>query len=198
MPIKYAVTLFAFAAATLALGVAAAQLAPEGANAVTAIMFPAIFAALIVACAVLSLAIKKNYKLGMIGIHLGLVLPLLIAAGSLARFPVSTAGTERYLEINEEIVRILDAEPEGADAPSPSALLSLDPQGNLTVRQQGAANVRTFERDEWKPAMRPKGYQAVSLFATGVLAIFAFVALIVQRPSVRKPADKRDEPAATE
>jgi hypothetical protein len=197
MPVRYFITLVAYAATLLSLGVTSAQLAPEGANATTAIAFPAIFAALVLVFAVLSMLIRSNYRLGMIGIHGALVLPLIIALGALMRFPVSTANTQEYLEINAEVQTILD-QPVGDDADEgeasqPAAVVSRTEEDNITVGQRGVTNFRTFERDDWKKSMRPVGYQAVSLFATGAVSIFAFVALLAQRPKVSKP-----KPAAAE
>jgi len=77
---KVAAAMFLYAAVMFGGGMVAYVLAPEGANAKTALIVPAACAAAMVLCAMLSLQIHRAYTLGRIGVGLGLVLPLLFAA----------------------------------------------------------------------------------------------------------------------
>ena len=61
----------------LAGGLYAFSAAPEGANAGTALIFTAVPAALMLACALMAMAIRRKKVVGMVGIHAGLALPLL-------------------------------------------------------------------------------------------------------------------------
>ena len=81
MPIKFALTMLVYAVCPLISGYVTMSVAPPGSRPATAFIIPAIAAGLSIAAAVLSLMIKSNRRLGMIGIHVGLVLPLLFTAG---------------------------------------------------------------------------------------------------------------------
>jgi hypothetical protein len=72
--------MFGYAVVLVVAGIVAFMLAPEGANAITALAVPAGCALLMVLCGLMSRAIPTKYGLGMAGIHLGLVLPLVFAA----------------------------------------------------------------------------------------------------------------------
>lgn len=76
---KAARAMFVYAAVMIIAGGIAFALAPEGAKATTALAVPAACGLLMILSGLLSKAIEKKYVLGMIGIHLGLILPLLFA-----------------------------------------------------------------------------------------------------------------------
>ncbi len=75
-----AAAMFLYAAVMVGGGLIAYTLAPEGANAKTALIVPVACAGAMVVSAILSLQIQRVRVLGMIGIHLGLVLPVLFAS----------------------------------------------------------------------------------------------------------------------
>lgn len=77
---KAAAVMFLHAAVMVGGGVIAFALAPEGANARTALVVPMACAAAMVLSAILALQIHRVRALGVIGLGLGLVLPLLFAA----------------------------------------------------------------------------------------------------------------------
>ena len=77
---KAANAMFGYALVMLIAGMVAFGLAPVGANPVTALVVPAAFAVLMIACGLMARAIGSKYVLGMVGIHLGLVFPILFAA----------------------------------------------------------------------------------------------------------------------
>ncbi len=72
--------MFGYAAVLVVAGVVAFLLAPEGANATTALAVPAGCGVVMVVCGLLSRMIGKSKPLGMIGIHLGLLFALMFAA----------------------------------------------------------------------------------------------------------------------
>ena len=72
--------MYAYAVFLVVCGLVAYFMAPSGAGAGTALIVPSIAAALVVICAAMAGSLHRNRKLGMIGIHVGLVLPLLFAA----------------------------------------------------------------------------------------------------------------------
>lgn len=80
-----AVTMFFYGLAVLFVGGLTYFVAPPGANAVTALIISIVAALAMTTCAVMSLMIDSKRVLGMIGIHLGLLLPLLVAAGPIMR-----------------------------------------------------------------------------------------------------------------
>ncbi len=93
---KFAVVMIAYAAALLGIGVLTYLAAPPAANALTALIVPAVGAVLAVVCVVLAVQIQTKRTLGMIGIHVGLVVPLILAAGAFARLPGSLAKNTAY------------------------------------------------------------------------------------------------------
>lgn len=92
--------MFLYAALMLTFGVLAYLIAPPGANATTAIIATGACAAIMVAMGVMSLMIKTKRKVGMIGIHLGLVLPLVFAGVFLTRAGSNyrSSGVYNYFE----------------------------------------------------------------------------------------------------
>ncbi|GAB5497043.1 MAG: hypothetical protein Phyf2KO_21230 [Phycisphaerales bacterium] len=82
---RVATIMFLYAALMVSFGVLAYLIAPAGANATTAIIATGACAAIMVAMGVMSLMINKKRKVGMIGIHLGLILPLVFAGVFLMR-----------------------------------------------------------------------------------------------------------------
>jgi hypothetical protein len=79
MPNRAALLMILYAIAMVALGVLAYLLAPADAKSLTALIIPSACALLMLVCAVLSWRIKSDRTLGMVGIHLGLILPLVFA-----------------------------------------------------------------------------------------------------------------------
>jgi hypothetical protein len=71
--------MFFYAMLMVGAGVTAFALAPETANAKTALIVPVACAGAMVLCAILSLQIERAKVLGMIGIHMGLIFPILFA-----------------------------------------------------------------------------------------------------------------------
>jgi len=72
--------MFFYAMLMVGGGVTAFALAPHGANAKTALIVPVVCAGAMVFSALMSLQIERAKVIGMIGIHVGLVLPLVFAA----------------------------------------------------------------------------------------------------------------------
>lgn len=70
--------LVGFAVVLVLGGLTAFLLAPEGANKATALIVPGACAALLLACAWMASMLKRNRRLGMIGIHVGLALTALL------------------------------------------------------------------------------------------------------------------------
>jgi hypothetical protein len=77
---KAAAAMFLYAGIMVGGGVIAFSLAPEGANARTALIVPVACAGAMVLSAILALQIHRVRALGTIGLYMGLVLPLLFAA----------------------------------------------------------------------------------------------------------------------
>lgn len=94
--LKFALAMSAYALAMLGIGYLTFISAPPESKAWTALLVPGIGAAAVIACVVMATRINANRKLGMIGIHVGLLLPLLMAAGSFWRLPGSLARNSAY------------------------------------------------------------------------------------------------------
>ena len=189
MPIKFAITMLVYAVCLFISGYVTMSVAPPGAKPATALIIPSIAAALSVAAAVLSLMIKSNRKLGMIGIHVGLVLPLIIAAGSLSGVAGSIAKASKF---NGELGQIQTALNE--DNGVVTLTLVDDPDSDRD--RDKLIQARLVQGDdplfESAAAWRPAGYQSVGMISIAMLSVLAFVALLLHRPEIPK-AEKRDE-----
>lgn len=194
MPMKYAATMIVYAICLLISGIVTMMVAPPGANAATALIIPAVAAGLMIAAAVLSLMIKKNRKLGMIGIHVGLVLPLVFTAGSLSRLSASMSNTSDF---NNQLTDIHTA----LEQTNGRVTLTLvdDPDSSRSSRKlmeaawlEGQTPKTISPRAPW----RPSGYQAVGMVSIATLSILAFFSLLMHRPSLpeREATDASSSP----
>lgn len=94
--------MYAYAAFLVICGFVAYFMAPPNAKAATALIVSSGTAALVVICAAMAGAIYRKRTVGMIGIHAGLVLPLLFAILFAARAYKAYSGGDpdkRYLAI---------------------------------------------------------------------------------------------------
>jgi hypothetical protein len=90
-----------YAVFLVACGVVAYFMAPTGSNPATALVVSSATAAIMVICAAMAGALNRNRTVGMIGIHAGLVLPVIFGA-LFAYRAVSTfqgAQNKRYLAV---------------------------------------------------------------------------------------------------
>ena len=190
MPIKFALTMLVYAVCMLVSGYVTMMVSPPGAKPATALLIPAIAAALAATAAVLSLMIKSNRKLGMIGIHVGLVLPLLFMAGSLMRVSGSVAKAG---EFNSQLERIQTA----VQQPNGQVTLSLvaDPESSNDKSKLMRAN---WVEDNTPTSITPKapwkpyGYQSVGMISIAMLSLLAFVSLLLHRPEIPQAEPKDD------
>lgn len=95
---KFAIAMIAYALALLGIGALTFLSAPPAANALTALIVPGIGAVLAIACVILAFQIHTKRTLGMIGIHVGLVVPVILAAGAFSRLPGSLRSNAAYYE----------------------------------------------------------------------------------------------------
>lgn len=190
MPIKFAITMLVYAVCLFVSGFVTMTVAPPGAKPATALIIPSIAAALSVAAAVLSLMIKSNRKLGMIGIHVGLVLPLIFTAGSLLRVSGSVGKAQ---EFNDQLGQIQTAlkQTEGRV----DLRLVDDPTSDRErdrLMEAGWVDGQTPTTIMTPAPWKPYGYQSVGMISIAMLSVLAFVALLLHRPEIPK-AEKKDE-----
>ncbi|MFM9959080.1 MAG: hypothetical protein ACKVZJ_13525 [Phycisphaerales bacterium] len=95
---KFAIAMIAYAVALLGIGALTYLAAPPEANALTALIVPGIGAVLAIACVVLAFQIHTKRTLGMVGIHVGMVVPLVLAVGAFARLPGSLSKNAAYYD----------------------------------------------------------------------------------------------------
>ena len=163
-----------YAAAMVAIGSVAFMLAPSGVRAATALIIPAVCAALMLLCAGLTAkgvmsakAGKGTGRPGMIGIHLGMVLPLLFALLIMSRaLPATTA----FLDAKTTLT--------GGSIAENAAAVALDQSAT------GGKKAEALSKD----------YLIASLWSLSFLSIFACVALVSHRPKMVKAP--KPEPAA--
>ena len=173
--LKYAILLVAYAVALALVGYITYAVAPPGSNAKTALFITAAGAGLTVVCAVLTLLGSGNRMLAMIGIHVALVIPLIMAAGPAMRLSKSLDAAKTYNEQAERFVEAMDS------GPVMFTQVDTEEQTRLVARTATGEEVFTAESAEkWHSV----GYQTVGLTAVVLLSIFAFFAFITHRPPV--------------
>ena len=123
---------------------------------------PGIAAALMALCAMGAAVLPRNRKLGMIGIHIGLVLPVVFAAGMVPRALAAGAASASYNELASEY-----AEQTGAVA---------EQDTDAFVAWQTARDA------EAEPLDHDKAYLANTLWALTGWSALAFVGILSRRP----------------
>lgn len=166
---KAAAILVVYAALVVVLGALAFASAPEGANKATALIVPVAVALVAVALAVMSLAIHKNRALGMVGIHAGLILPLLVALAVGHRAYKAQGATSAYAKAQAAWVERVDAEPAFATEENKAAFFD----------ERGAPD-------------HDKAYLRNALVAISGVSLLTFVAMLAARP---KPPARQPKPA---
>ncbi len=153
MPRTAVVLMIVYAVLLLDGGVTAFASSPPGASAATALIVPAACAVLMLVCAALASQLGRSRAAGMIGIHLGLVLPLLFAIAIGSRALATTEATTEYRERHAGSATMVEAEPPSIDVPEADASADYD-----------------------------KGYLAYALWRLSAISGVAFVALLLCRP----------------
>ena len=169
--LKAVAILVLYAVLVLALGALAFMDAPEDANAATALIFPAIIAVVSVACAVMAMLIHKNRTVGMIGIHFGIVFPLLVAIAVGHRAWVAHQASETY------------------------QATQLAWEQKIQGGAIGTPGARDKFFEEQNSPDYDKGYLRGALVAIAAVSLQTFVTMIVARP---KPPARKPKPAPVE
>ncbi len=160
-----------YAVALSGVGYITYIVAPEGASAKTAVAITGGLALLTLVCAVLALLIKANRRLGMIGIHVGLLIPLVAIAGSAARLSGSLENAQAGNAAISALVEQLDSADTGTLQKKDDDVWKLAfPGSGVSV--------------ELTNVFQPKGYQTVGIASTALLSAFAFVAFLLHRPKL--------------
>ncbi|MEM1071508.1 MAG: hypothetical protein AAGB48_12680 [Planctomycetota bacterium] len=96
--LRAAFIMFVYAGVLFGLALLAYVSAPVGAKAATALVVGGGSAAIMTVMGIMSMMLRRNRKLGMIGIHVGMVLPLVFAAAFWVRIGASykSAGVHDY------------------------------------------------------------------------------------------------------
>ncbi|MEO1008745.1 MAG: hypothetical protein AAFX79_09265 [Planctomycetota bacterium] len=167
---KAVAILVGYAIAVVAMGVIAFALAPAQANAKTALIVPAAIAVLSLLCAGMAALLSVAKPIGMIGIHLGILLPLVVGIGVGQRAWVSHQASADYRETEQawtDAVATGD-QPDDADA-----------------------RLAYFEAADATPY--DKAYLRNALAVIALVSLAAFVAMLAARP---RPADRGPTPDA--
>lgn len=116
------ITMIAYGLAVLFIGGLTYFVAPPGANALTALIISILAAVFMTTCAILSLMIESRRTLGMIGIHLGLILPLVIAVGPFMRLRASLDHAHAFNAAVAEAGGLIVSKETIADKSKPSPI----------------------------------------------------------------------------
>jgi phosphotransferase system glucose/maltose/N-acetylglucosamine-specific IIC component len=176
---KAATVMLVYAVAMIVVGLVTFLLAPPGAKAITALLVPGGIGVLTGVCGVISLRIETNRALGMLGIHLGLVLPLLAAIGAGVMVGRGMAAARDTSQDFRAINRAL--------RDSGRALITATETGSITPQTLEASGaVLSVPRSE---GLRPSGYKIAGQAGVVAVSAVAFVSLLLHRPSpAPKPA----------
>lgn len=155
------VVMLAYAALLVGLGVYAFSQAQNPTGARTALIIPGTYATLMVVCALAASRLKASRKLGMIGIHAGLVLPLVFAA--LTAVPAWSR--------TQQLANFPEAQRAFADASA------ADPTLNEPEKR------RAFFRERKSPD-HDTAYLRNTLWGIVGLSLATFVALLALRPKM--------------
>lgn len=164
---RAAVVMFLYAALMLSLGILAYLIAPPGANAKTAVFVTGACALVMVAMGVMSLMVYKKRKVGMIGIHLGLILPIIFASLFLMRAGSNyrSSGVYRYFD-NAYQVDLKERSAQDTAALRESFLSGARPKWAADIPQGD------------------KGYLGFILTMLFGVSVAAFVVLLLSRPQL--------------
>lgn len=165
---KAAALMVGYAVLMLAGGTWAYASAPPGANAATALIVPAAVAVVMLVCAAMAALLARQRTVGMIGIHLGLVLPLLFAGAIGWRASAATQAVQDY-RAGEALFRAAVAE---------GRVASDTPEARATFLAGQAIDGR-------KVPDHDKTYLRNALWVLAGLSLVTFGALLLARP---KPA----------
>lgn len=170
---RAAVVMFLYAALLVAFGVLAYMIAPPRANAGTAIVVTSVCAAAMIAMGVMTLLIHRRRTAGMIGIHVGLLLPLVFGAAFLWRAGSNfrDSGVYRYYE-NAYLAEV-------------KAGTFRDTESDRTAFLSGARPKTGEEIPEGD-----KGYLGFILTMLFGISVAAFVVLLLGRPKLPPKAAK--------
>lgn len=179
-----------YAAVLLAGGLIAFFLTPDGARPRPALTVPGSCAITMLLCAAMASLIHKSKPLGMIGIHLGLVMPLLLAVGFGWRAVRAGAAVDEYREQHAVFVAQQEADyPGDASAVSGAAYREWAlRQAFLKATQAGEVGVMEGP-GTWahSPAARrvvtyDKSVTRIVLWALSAASVGAFFLILSTRP----------------
>ena len=178
-------TMIGYAVFLVAGGLVAFLMAPPDANATTALLVPSIAAGLMLISAVLSSLMHRSKPVGMIGIHAGLVLPLIFTLGIGQRALATWSEVGDYTEQREAY----EAAQQQPDQPQPDQ--------QQADRQQAESFGAYLEAQGLADDVpdHDKTYLAVILTVLALGSAGAFVVLLLQRP---KPEPKPEKAEAQE
>ncbi|GIW74100.1 MAG: hypothetical protein KatS3mg103_0622 [Phycisphaerales bacterium] len=167
--IKAVAILVLYAALVVALGLMAYLDAPDSANAATALIVPAAVAIVSLGCAAMAVFIHKHRTIGMIGIHAGMVVPLLVAIAVGHRAYVAHQASQRY----QQTQTLWEQHVQGGGI-------------NTTAARE------KFFKDKNAPD-HDKAYLRGALVAIAAVSVQTFVTMLLARP---KPPPRRPAPPA--
>ncbi len=170
--------MFLYAALILTFGILAYVIAPPGANAKTAVVVTGICALVMVVMGVMSIMIHQKRRIGMIGLHLGLLLPLIFAVVFLMRAGASyrSSGVYKYFDHAYQ-VDLKDRNAQDTIANRESFLSGAKPEAGKDIPEGD------------------KGYLGFILTMLFGVSVAAFVVLLLSRPKLPpKPAQAAAKP----
>ncbi len=182
---KAAAVMLVYAVLMIAVGLVTYLVAPPGAGAITALLVPGGIGVLTGLCGLVSLKMDSNRALGMLGIHAGLILPLLAAIGAGSMVvggitPARDAG-QHFAEVNRAL-----------KGDGRALVMAVDQAGATPadIEASGADVVVSKES-----GLHPTGYKVVGQAGVVALSALAFVSLLLHRPNPSpKPASNPAPP----
>ncbi len=110
MLVKAATVMFVYALAMIGVGWVTFHVSPPGSKAITALVVPGVLGIASIVCAVLTLMGSRGRGFAMTGVHIGLLIPILGAAGSFMRLGGSLSSAEEFNARLKETGAVIVAE----------------------------------------------------------------------------------------
>jgi len=193
MKLKSPMFMVCYGLLMLAGGGYAFSQAPDPSRALTAVIITGTVCGVMLVLAIMSAMINRSRILGMIGIHVGIVVPLLVGAVLTRQSFAVVASVDRYRAASAEFEKLRAAGtlPEGTDSAESFIRMRNDEAFRAALAAGTASDADPAARRSWERANaipdHDRSYLRNTLMALSVLSFVAFIAILLTRPK----ADQR-------
>ncbi len=188
MKLKSPMIMVCYGLLMLAGGGYAFSQAPDPSRAMTAVIITGAVCAVMIVLAIMSAMINRSRVVGMIGIHVAIIVPLLVGAVLTRQSFAASGSVERYRAASAEFEKLRAAGtlPEGTDSAESFIRLRNDEAFRAAVVAGTASDADPAARASWERANaipdHDRSYLRNTLMALSGLSFLAFIAILLTRP----------------